>query len=309
MLAPLIHLLSKEAPLTTTEALSGILGSVSLACWIFLLLPQLLENYRNSSAEAVSLAFIFVWFLGDICNLAGALWAGLVPVVVAIAVYFCISDGVLISQCMYYGIRNKRRQAKALLARERGDSVVGGQSSGLGDEPVNEIAPLLKKTRSGSYNGTIPGSGERRRSSQASGSSRRRSSAAAQQARNEHLAKILEETDESGVRLWGKNVLSVLGIFVVGAAGWAAAYGTGAWKPSPPPEHVHAEEMAAGAQVLGYASAVLYLGARLPQIYKNWQEKSCEGEYLWLVRRSRHIADKNLQGYPYSSSSCRCWET
>jgi solute carrier family 66 (lysosomal lysine-arginine transporter), member 1 len=278
MLAPLIHLLSKEAPLTTTEALSGILGSVSLACWIFLLLPQLLENYRNSSAEAVSLAFIFVWFLGDICNLAGALWAGLVPVVVAIAVYFCISDGVLISQCMYYGIRNKRRQAKALLARERGDSVVGGQSSGLRDEPATETEPLLKKTRSGSYTGTIPGSGERRRSSQASGSSRRRSSAAAQQARNEHLAKILEETDESGVRLWGKNVLSVLGIFVVGAAGWAAAYGTGAWKPSPPPEHVHAEEMAAGAQVLGYASAVLYLGARLPQIYKNWQEKSCEGE-------------------------------
>jgi solute carrier family 66 (lysosomal lysine-arginine transporter), member 1 len=269
-----------ELPLTTTEALSGILGSVSLACWIFLLLPQLLENYRNGSAEAVSLAFIFVWFLGDICNLVGALWAGLVPVIVAIAVYFCISDGVLISQCLYYGIRNKRRQARMMLARERGESVVGGQSQVVRE---GETAPLLGagggaslgKVRTGSYTGTIPGSGERRRSS--GGSERRRSSAGAQQARNEHLAKILEETDESGVRLWGKNALSVLGIVVVGTAGWAAAYGSGAWKPSPPPDEVHAQEMAAGAQVLGYASAVLYLGARLPQIYKNWQEKSCEG--------------------------------
>lgn len=267
-------------PLTSSEALSGILGSVSLACWIFLLLPQLLENYRNGSAEAVSLAFILVWFLGDICNLVGALWAGLVPVIVAIAVYFCISDGVLISQCLYYGIRNKRRQAKVLLARERGESIVGGQSAVVrdGDVTVGEREPLIDRARTGSYTGTIPGSGERRRSSGASGGSRRRSSAGAQQARNEHLAKILEETDESGVRLWGKNVLSVLGIVVVGVAGWAAAYGTGAWKPSPQPGKVHAQEMAAGAQVLGYASAVLYLGARLPQIYKNWQEQSCEGK-------------------------------
>lgn len=295
MIAPqLLTFLSRptgeDLPLTPSEAASGILGSVSLCCWIFLLLPQLIENYRNSSAEAISLAFIFVWFLGDICNLIGGLWAGLVPVIIAIAVYFCISDGVLISQCLYYGIRNKRRQAKTLLARERGASVAGGQSAAVRDAEAavsGERQPLLKDGRSGSgsYTGTIPGSGQRRRSSQAStGSGRRRSSTGAQQARNEHLAQILEETDASGTRLWLKNVLSIVGICIVGTAGWAAAYGTGAWKPSPPPGIVHAAEMAPGAQVLGYASAVLYLGARLPQIYKNWQEKSCEGELKTKIR-------------------------
>jgi hypothetical protein len=35
--------------------------------------------------------------------------------------------------------------------------------------------------------------------------------------------------------------------------------------------------MALGAQILGYASAVCYLGARIPQIIKNQREKSCEG--------------------------------
>lgn len=32
-----------------------------------------------------------------------------------------------------------------------------------------------------------------------------------------------------------------------------------------------------GAEVLGYASAVCYLGARIPQIIKNQKERSCDG--------------------------------
>ncbi len=258
-------------PLTAREASSGILGSISLACWIFLLLPQLVENYRNSSAEAISLAFIFVWFIGDVCNLIGALWASLVPVIIAIAVYFCIADGVLISQCLYYGIRNKRREARRMLRRETSVSEVSESTT----TASREDEPLLSRERSGSY--TIPGSMQRR-SSQISTRSRRRTSSSAQRARNEQLAKILEESDENGVRLWFKNVLSVLAILVVGAVGWGIAYGTGAWKPTPMKKDVDIEEMAAGAQVLGYASAVAYLGARIPQIFKNWKEKSCEGK-------------------------------
>jgi solute carrier family 66 (lysosomal lysine-arginine transporter), member 1 len=255
-----------DQPLTTREALSGILGSISLACWLFLLAPQLVENYRNGSAEAISLAFIFVWFLGDICNLVGALWAGLVPVIIAIAVYFCIADGVLIGQCLYYGIRNKRREAKRMLRADSVDDSAAG---------ATEEDPLLPDGRRRSGSVTIPGSMERR-ASQRSTRSRRRSSRSAQQARDEQLAKILEESDERGVRLWFKNILSILAIIIVGAVGWAVAYGTGAWKPTPM-DDVQAEEMATGAQILGYASAVLYLGARLPQIYKNYSEKSCEG--------------------------------
>lgn len=240
-----------------------------------MLLPQLIENYRNSSAEAISLAFIFVWFIGDVCNLVGALWAGLVPVIIAIAVYFCIADGVLIGQCLYYGIRNKRREARRML-RESSASEVDVQEI----QANREEEPLLARQRTGSY--TIPGSMERRRSSGVSTRSRRRSSPAAQQARNEQLAKILEESDENGVRLWFKNILSVLGIIVVGAVGWGIAYGTGAWKPTSMKSDLDVEEMAAGAQVLGYASAVAYLGARIPQIIKNAREKSCEGRYTQI---------------------------
>ncbi|KIX05054.1 uncharacterized protein Z518_05926 [Rhinocladiella mackenziei CBS 650.93] len=269
MMAGLFTILasSPDIPLTTREALSGIFGSISLACWIFLLVPQLIENYRNSSAEAISLAFIFVWFLGDICNLAGALWAGLVPVVVAIGVYFCIADGVLIGQCLYYGIINKRREGRALL-NERPTPSSGGDGRPREDGRENE--PLLKRTRTNSI--TIPGSADTRRRS--SISTRRRASSAAQ---NDRLAKILEESDESGSRLWFKNAMSVLSIVVVGAAGWALAYESGAWKPSSSSTDMDEKKMATGAQVLGYLSAVAYLGARIPQIIKNAEDRSCEG--------------------------------
>lgn len=292
MASLLINLASEAAsvPLTTREAFSGILGSVSLACWIFLLVPQLIENYRNSSAEAISLAFIFVWFIGDICNLAGALWAGLVPVVLAIGVYFCIADGVLIGQCLYYGIVNKRREGKALLERQSSTAEENGEEE-----------PLLRRTRTNSI--TIPGSGDRRRSS---ASGRRRTSAAAH---DDHLAKILEESDASGTRLWFKNVMSVLAIIIIGAAGWALAYESGAWKPSPTSTDTSEEKMAAGAQILGYASAVAYLGARIPQIIKNAREKSCEGTSGHISLQCLRRILMWLQVFRSCFSSYRFWAT
>jgi hypothetical protein len=126
-------------PLTTREILSGVWGSISLASWIFLLVrlpaaawlvaghwshalvvqipdhdtlqsrphqdpdnsqvPQLIENYKSGSADGISLAFLIVWFIGDITNLAGALWAHLVPTVIALAIYFSFADIVSRAMC------------------------------------------------------------------------------------------------------------------------------------------------------------------------------------------------------------------
>ena len=72
------------------------------------------------------------------------------------------------------------------------------------------------------------------------------------------LAKIVEE-NEYGRKAWIKNALSILGIFVVGMAGWTIAWQTGMWAPAPQevPKNV---DMATSGQVLGYFSAVCYLG-------------------------------------------------
>jgi len=235
---------SPHLHLTTQEALSGVFGSISLASWIFLLVPQLIENYRQSSADGISLAFLTVWFIGDITNLAGALWAGLVPTVIALAIYFCFADLILISQCVYYNLKNARRTRKT--STRSSDSVE---------------APLLGRRDSSNFG--LPGS--HRRDSQAS--RRRRASS----------LPTIADVEEGGSE-WVKNALSIMGVCVVGAAGWAIAWKTGVWAPQPVHDDISGTQpMALGAQILGYASAVCYLGARIPQIIKNQRERSCEG--------------------------------
>lgn len=172
----------------------------------------------------MSLLFIFVWFVGDIANLAGALWAGLVPVIIAIAVYFCLADGILISQCLYYKMRNARRDARH---RRRSSTDSPEPTTPLLGRQPGDIMPESYESVNG------------RRDSRA----------------EDTLAKIVEE--DSGRNAWVKNTLSCLAICVVAVVGWTIAWKTGVWKPTPQKPN---GDMAAGAQVLGYFSAISYLG-------------------------------------------------
>jgi uncharacterized protein with PQ loop repeat len=289
-LLSLLALSPANVPLTWNEALSGIFGSVSLASWVFLLVPQLIENYRLGSAEGISLTFLFIWFLGDLANLAGALWAGLVPTVTALAIYFCFADVTLITQCLYYGRIKKRREAAA--ARANSGALIAESASG---NPSSEQTPLLQNhTRPKTADSTsgrltdvtnenlgLPGS--RRRSSAAS----RRTFENTIAGSRENLGDIEESVGDEITSVkprseWLKNTLAILAIFLVGAAGWAITYQLGIWTPTPAPSSGSKQgepehETPLGASLLGYASAVLYLGARVPQIIKNQRERSCEG--------------------------------
>ncbi|KAF1814677.1 PQ-loop-domain-containing protein [Eremomyces bilateralis CBS 781.70] len=249
-------------PITWNEALSGVFGSISIAAWIFLLVPQLITNYTHSSASGLSLAFLLVWLLGDITSFVGSLLAHLVPTVVLLGGYFCVADFVLITQVLYYNFINARREAKKPSA---------AHANANGHTADNEESPLLRRDSAEAAHQP-----RRRKSSTAS----RRSTLSRRYSRGS-LPSILEES--TGTTAWLKNTGAIIGICAVGAAGWGIAYGTGVWKPVPSPSAVHASRMGkeasmqTAASVLGYASAVCYLGARIPQIVKNQREKSCEG--------------------------------
>ena len=156
------------------------------------------------------------------------------PTVIALAIYFCIADFVLISQCLYYNHINARR-AKRL-------SMASGQS---------EDEPLLARARTNSSIG-LPGS--RRRSS-----ARRPSHAS--ELRRDYLSKILEDDDSNNGNGWLRNSISIILVCLAGAAGWVIAWQSGVWIPTPEDgDPVEGQEMAIGAQILGYFSAVCYLG-------------------------------------------------
>ncbi|PHH84468.1 hypothetical protein CDD83_1898 [Cordyceps sp. RAO-2017] len=234
-------------PLPLAQALSGIFGSISLTAWICLLLPQLWANYKAKSADGLSITFLIVWSLGDVTNLSGALLTDLAPSAVALAVYFCILDVTLISQCLYYNTINARRRAVA--------------------EASSEDSPLLA-----------------RRQSTSSGPDGARGSPAEHEETAARLArKNAAAGDEAAIDggSWKHNALSLLAVYAIGFAGWFVSYMAGAWGSETPKVPDAADERShsrvVAGLVLGYASAACYLCARIPQIVKNYREKSCEG--------------------------------
>jgi hypothetical protein len=165
-----------------------------------------------------------------LANFFGAIWAGLVPTVIALAIYFIIADAVLIIQCLYYNHVNACKQ--------------------FADPPQEEAAgenqPLLGRRLSDIG---LPGS---RRGS--SVSRKRRSSTVGAPT----LTTIPE--DESHARLWVKNTFAVLAVCAVGVAGWAIAWRAHFWKSTPEDGDTGNTNRNPGAELLGYLSAVLYLG-------------------------------------------------
>ena len=188
----------------------------------------MIENYRSRSAEGISLAFLAVWFVGDLSNLFGALWAGLVPTVIALALYFCLADAVLIAQCLYYNNINAR------IKRAR---------VSVSSNPDDQSQPLLQQTASGIG---LPGSIRRSSTSQ-----RRRSSS-----RVSPMLPVVPEHNPIS-RPWIKNSISIILVCCVGAAGWAISWKSGFWNPKPDSGN---NDVAVGAEALGYLSAVAYLG-------------------------------------------------
>lgn len=199
------------------------------------------------------------------------------PTVIALAIYFCFADLVLITQCLYYNILNSRK------ARRK--SVRSNLSQDGGDNPEQ---PLL---------------GRRDSSLGLPGSHRRRSSTASRRRRASSLPSIGE--DAEGSSEWVKNTISIIGVCVVGAAGWAIAWRTGVWIPTPTEDDAGGTDMALGAQILGYISALCYLGARIPQIIKNQRDRSCEGLSLLffmlsLLGNATYGAGVRVPSFPIS---------
>lgn len=149
---------------------------------------------------------------------------------VVLAIYFCIADTVLIAQCLYYNQIYSRRytpeDVSCLHIEDPSQPLLARKPSDLG----------------------LPGS--RRRSSL----SQRRCSSSIGTAT---LPTISE--DEVSARPWIKNTLSVIVVCAIGAAGWAIAWQVGLWRPT---DEGNGEDTNSniGASILGYLSAVCYLG-------------------------------------------------
>lgn len=236
------------------ESISGICGSISIACWVVVFSPQIFEIFRRGNADGLSLQFVMIWLLGDVFNIWGAVLQEVLPTMIILAVYYTLADIVLLAQCLYYRGFDWRDE-------------VGGQinSSNQTPKPVpntsvesNEQTSLLA-----SYDPTyLP---RERRGSNWS-----------------HLSPVPVAHPEpepqtppppaSFLQTLSLNITAVVLVIASGVAGWWLSRGDD--KSVPQPDQL---EFNTWGQVFGWLCAVLYLGSRIPQLVLNWRRKSTEG--------------------------------
>lgn len=257
------------------EALSGICGSISIACWVVVFSPQIIENFRRASADGLSIVFIVVWLAGDVFNILGSTIQGVLPTMIILAVYYTLADIVLLGQVLYYRGFTMSDDVKK---PEENRQVV----------PDGETQPLLSNEPSNEH--LHPDSSQRRRSS----ISVLRNHVSNHIVDGTHLSPATPLLDApkpkdppalanlkpaSSLQSLLFNTFAILIVIAAGVLGWYIS------QVSHKHHHVKDSkpeplEFDLWGQIFGYLCAVLYLGSRVPQLLLNYRRKSTEGVSL-----------------------------
>lgn len=278
-------------------------SSISLACWVVVFSPQIIENFKRGSADGLSLLFLIVWLAGDVFNILGAVLQGVLPTMIILAVYYTLADIVLLGQCFYYRGFNIREEFSSSPTPEPAASGALG-SQGEGDESAStptEHSALLPKLNghvnidhsysSADSNGQLS-HGETRPTS--SGQGRRHSASSFRHILHSsvdgtHLSPATPfiDTNMSAARARRRrrristlkeilfNITAIALVCTAGVVGWY--FSPSSKKSSSEPEPLTMDTL---GQVFGYLCAVLYLGSRLPQLLLNFRRKSTDGVSL-----------------------------
>ncbi|KAJ4993486.1 vacuolar amino acid transporter YPQ3-like protein 2 [Stagonosporopsis vannaccii] len=283
------------------DAISQIFGSISIACWIVLpkltltavvFSPQIIENWRRSSAEGLSVVFIIIWLLGDFFNIFGAVLQGVLPTMTILAVYYTLADIVLLLQCFWYKGFTLRD-----VVNKPGDESNESGSSASEDEPLLSArrpangASYASVVANGHNNSNGPArisDADRRHSDHSQSSFRERFLSID----GTHLspATPLHGDANGEVRTeprtqpqsTAQTVLFNLGtILLVMAAGvfgwWLSATQTTPSDDTPADTPDSKPDFNLWGQIFGYICAALYLGSRIPQLLLNYRRKSTDG--------------------------------
>ena len=263
------------------EAISGICGSISIACWVVVFSPQIIENFRRSSAEGLSIEFIVIWLLGDVFNILGAVLQGVLPTMIILAIYYTVADIVLLLQCFYYRgftLRDPRPdKEEENEPTERTPLVANGHAANGHAVNGAQDAPTASNAEPRSQ------SSFRERFASLDGTMFSPATPMHPQPKDADESEVLKPSQP---RTWAQaiffNSTAILLVIIAGVAGYYLS-------PSTPPEHRHRHHKTAAdeqegslqfslwGQIFGYVCAVLYLASRVPQILLNYRRKSTEG--------------------------------
>ncbi|KAF2753942.1 PQ loop repeat protein [Pseudovirgaria hyperparasitica] len=256
------------------EAVSGICGSISIACWVVVFSPQIIENFRRSSADGLSVVFIVVWLAGDIFNILGAVLQGVLPTMIILAIYYTLADIVLLLQCFFYkGFTLKDKVIKPVCPSDPEPATATESSSllpplnGNGSPNGHSISDYARRSSSTSFTdrllATTTDPTHLSPANPHVDRTRTRSPSALPSRRSSVSKSIL------------LNTLAILLVVCAGVLGWWLSNRHRRYPDAPAhPEPLRFNPL---GQALGYVCAVLYLASRVPQLLLNYRRKSTEG--------------------------------
>ncbi len=263
---------------TPLALLSTILGICSIVAWLFAQLPQIFKNFALKSASGLSVLFLIEWLLGDATNLVGGVLTKQATWQILIAGYYVTVDLVILSQYLWY-THFRSRQTLQL------DESKSSSLSGDGDDLMQGPPRLL--SRHGSYtvertreSETKDGRGEIEEThnrdchqdrSQQSYLERYLPDILAAKAADQKTGTIRKSPSAHTVSGKGLLLTSALCAVAVDASPVHKAN----WSQ---PTGVHATDaLMITGQVTSWVCTLLYLGSRVPQIYKNQRRRSTSG--------------------------------
>lgn len=260
--------------LVPSQGLTRSISSMSIACWVVVFSPQIVENFRRSSADGLSLTFLVVWLLGDIFNILGAVLQGVLPTITILAVYYTVADMVLLGQCFYYrGFTFSDKPATV-------DPSAGDQET-LEDDATEESPLLWRETsKDANYYPRPVGAGTRSVDAIPEYSS---SSVSIKHVDATHLSPTapivpisspINSSQSSTIRSILYNTSALLLVCLVGITGWYLSSRYPETRETPSHGSIHFNIW---GQTFGYLCAIFYLGSRIPQILLNQRRKSTDG--------------------------------
>lgn len=107
---------------TNLALLSTLLGTCSIISWLFAQLPQIYKNHKLKSTSGLSAFFLTEWLLGDATNLLGCLFTGQASWQIIIASYYVFVDCCLCAQWVWYEMLHHGRPLRPIWGRWNGSN-------------------------------------------------------------------------------------------------------------------------------------------------------------------------------------------
>ncbi|MCJ1380049.1 hypothetical protein MMC17_003152 [Xylographa soralifera] len=254
---------------------STLLGSLSILSWLFAQLPQIFKNYNLQSTSGLSIFFLIEWCLGDATNLFGALLTNQATWQVIVAGYYVFVDVVLVLQYMWYthfkpwreehksadGGRSRRGSAS-----RRPPIIEGVSGSGEASSRPSSSNDPNHDDKSSSKPLPVPFNAFR---FPASFSPREKGTPSSS---NPTIHRLRHSTPSPAPSPKTILLISMLcAIFTTASPIHPTTH------TLPPSSTSTSTSTASLGRLLSWTSTLLYLGSRLPQLYKNHTRRSTTG--------------------------------